>query len=107
MEQELLTLPEHMGSPPDLSGFVVARSFIFCVVFFYLVTIVLSVLRFTDSDYPLCIFSSTYVTGYLVKRVICNVCTCYTRLILNVCIVLQHVPVHYRSKYRGTLIQDI
>ena len=33
MEQELLTLPEHMSSPPVFSVVCVAQSLIFCVVF--------------------------------------------------------------------------
>ena len=33
MEQELLILPEHLSSPPVLSGFFVAQSLVFCVVF--------------------------------------------------------------------------
>jgi hypothetical protein len=33
VEQELLTLSEHLGSPPVLSGVRVARSLIFCVMF--------------------------------------------------------------------------
>ena len=55
MEQELLTLPKHMSSPPDLSGVRVAQSLFFCVMcswslfvplsFFFLLAIVLSVLH--------------------------------------------------------------
>jgi len=33
VEQELLTLPEHLRSPPVFSGVRVAWSFVFCVVF--------------------------------------------------------------------------
>ena len=33
VEQELLTLPEHLSSPPIFSGVRVARFLIFCVVF--------------------------------------------------------------------------
>ena len=33
LEQVLLTLPEHMSSPPVFSGVRVTRSFVFCVVF--------------------------------------------------------------------------
>jgi type IV secretory pathway component VirB8 len=55
IEQELLTLPEHLSSPPDFSAVRVARSSVFCVMFcrsffvFFLLTIVLSVLRLTVS----------------------------------------------------------
>ena len=33
VEQELLTLPDHLSSPPVCSGVRVARSVVFCVVF--------------------------------------------------------------------------
>ena len=64
MEHELLTLPEHMSSPPVFSVNHIARSFVYCVVFcrslfvlcLFCLVIVLSVLRFTDSDYPFGIF---------------------------------------------------
>ena len=60
MEQELLALPEHISSFPDFSGARVARSLTFYVVFyrslFVPLAIVLSVLRFIDSDYPFGIF---------------------------------------------------
>jgi hypothetical protein len=59
VEQELLTHPDHISSPLGFSGVCVARSLGFCVIFcrslfvhFHLV-IVLSVLQFTASDYPL------------------------------------------------------
>ena len=65
MEQELLTLPEHMSSRPVFNGVHVTRSLLLRVCFvdrclsfvFFLLTIVLSVLlRYTDSDYPFGIF---------------------------------------------------
>ena len=63
MEQELLTLPEHLSSPLAFSGVRVTRSLVLCVCFvdrclsFVLLAIVLSVLlRFTDSDYPFGLF---------------------------------------------------
>ena len=58
VEQELLTFPEYLRLPPV----IVARSLVFCVVFcrslfvLFLLAIVLSVLRFTDFDYPFGIF---------------------------------------------------
>jgi len=59
VEQELITLQEHLSYPPVFSGVRVVRSLVFsmmfCRSFFVLVllTTVLSVLlRFTDSDYP-------------------------------------------------------
>ena len=54
----IATLPEHPSSPPVFSGIRVARPLVFCVVLcgslfvLFLLAIVLSVLRFTDSDYP-------------------------------------------------------
>jgi hypothetical protein len=49
-------------SPPVVSGVRVTRSLVFCVMFcrslfvLFLLAIVLSVLRFTDSDYPFGVF---------------------------------------------------
>jgi hypothetical protein len=63
VEQELLTLPENLSSPPVFSGVRHARSLVLCVCIvdrsfvLFILTIVLSVLlRFTDSDYPFDIF---------------------------------------------------
>jgi len=66
MEQELPILQGNLRSFQVFSGFRVARSLVFCVVFyrsllallsFFLLVIVPSVfLRFTDSDYPFGIF---------------------------------------------------
>jgi hypothetical protein len=44
MEQELLTLPEHLSSPPVFSGVRVARSLVLCVCF-------------VDRGLPFCPFS--------------------------------------------------
>ena len=62
VEQEVLTLPEHLSAPPVFSGVRVTRSFVIYVCFadrclsfctFFLFAIVLSVLlRYTDSDCP-------------------------------------------------------
>ena len=62
VKQQLLTLPEHLSSPPVFSGVCVAWSLVFCVVFcrslfvLFLLTILLSVLVFTDSHYHFGIF---------------------------------------------------
>ena len=60
MEQELPILSEYLSSLPVLSGVRVALSLVFCVVFctelFVFLAIVLSVLRFTASDYSFGIF---------------------------------------------------
>jgi len=70
VEQELLTIPEHLSSPPVFSDVRVARSLIFCVVicrwlfvlFTFLFAIVLSVLlRFTASEYTFGILKLFYV----------------------------------------------
>jgi hypothetical protein len=42
LEQELISLPEHVGSPPVFSGVRVARSLVFCVVFCRSLFIILS-----------------------------------------------------------------
>ena len=59
MEQELLTLPEHMNAPRVFGGVRVARSLVLCVVdrclsfCYFFLAIVFSVLfRFAASDYP-------------------------------------------------------
>ena len=60
VEQELLILPDHLSSPPVFSWVRFVRNLVFCVVFcrfvLFHLDIVLSVLRFTDSDYPFGIF---------------------------------------------------
>ena len=65
VEEELLTLPEHLSSPPVFGGVRVTRSLVLCVCFVdpclsfcaFRLAIVLSVLlRFTDYDYPFGIF---------------------------------------------------
>jgi len=62
VEQEMVTLPEHISSSTVIILVCVAQSLVFCVVFckslffllsFFFMTIVLSVIRrFTVSDYP-------------------------------------------------------
>jgi len=65
VEQELLTLLQHMSSPPVLS-----RVRVFCVLFcrslfvLFLSAIVLSVLRYKDSDYPFDIFKRFVLITY-------------------------------------------
>jgi hypothetical protein len=65
VEQEVTTLPQHLISPPVFSWVRVTRTLVFvycfvdhCLSFlsFFLLAIMLSVLRFTDSDYPIGIF---------------------------------------------------
>jgi hypothetical protein len=57
MEEELLTLPEYMSSLPVFSWIRVARSSVFCVmlcrtlIVHFPLASVLSVLRYTASDY--------------------------------------------------------
>ena len=63
MEQKPPTLPEDMKSPPVWSEVRVSRSLVFCVMFCrslfvpFPLTIELSVLRFTASDYRFGIFN--------------------------------------------------
>jgi len=58
VEQELLTLPEYMSSPPVFSGVRVIR----LLVYMYVLAIVLSVLlRCTDFDYPLASSNSSLI----------------------------------------------
>ena len=59
----LIILLEHLSSPPVLSGVLVNRSLVLCVMFcrslfvlFLLASFELSVLRFMDSDYLFDIF---------------------------------------------------
>ena len=61
--QELLSLPEHMSSPPVFSEVCVARSFVFCVMFCRSLFVLLSLffwplccLWCTESDYHFGIF---------------------------------------------------
>ena len=63
VDQELLTLPEHLSSTLVISGVCVARSLVSCVVFcrllfvLFLLAIVWSfLLLFTDCDYSFGIF---------------------------------------------------
>ena len=51
MEQERFVLLEHLSSSPIFSGVRVIRSLVLGVCF-----VLLSVLRYTDSDYPFGIF---------------------------------------------------
>jgi hypothetical protein len=58
MKQELITLPEHLSSPPVFSGVRVTRSLVLLIVVcpfvLFLLAIVLSVLlRYTDYNCPL------------------------------------------------------
>ena len=70
MEQELLTLPEHLRSPPFLSGVRVTRSLVLYVCFedsylsfctFSLVIVLSVLLRYTDSDCPFGIFKLFFI----------------------------------------------
>ena len=64
VEQELLTLPEHMSSPLVFSGVRATRSLVLCVYFVdrclsfcsFFWPLCLSVLLYTDSDCPFDIF---------------------------------------------------
>ena len=65
VEQELLTLSEHLSSPPVFSGVRVTRSLVLCVCFvdrclylctFFLAIVLYVLLPYIDSDYPFGIF---------------------------------------------------
>jgi hypothetical protein len=66
VEEELITLPEHLSSPPVCSGVRVSRSLVLCAcfverclsfcIFFFLVIVLSVLLRYTDSDYLFGIF---------------------------------------------------
>ena len=75
MEQEIPTLPEHLSSPPVFSAVCVTRPlvlficFVDCCLYFctFSLAIMLSVLRYTDSDYPFGIFKLfLYGSNFLV-----------------------------------------
>ena len=76
VEQELLTLPEHLSSSPVFSGVCVTWSLILCVCLvdhkclsFFRLAIVLSVLWYTHFDYlPLVSSNSSYFTSELHKQ---------------------------------------
>jgi hypothetical protein len=56
---ELLTLPKQPSSPPVSSGIRVAKSLVFCVMFYYCVLFLLVIvfsLRLSVYDYPFGIF---------------------------------------------------
>ena len=88
------TLPEHLSSPPGFNGVRFARSLVFCVLIcrslfvLFLLVIVLSVLRFTDSDqlplwYPYtCSTSIVHTLAahllYIHLQYICCTYTCST-----------------------------
>jgi len=65
VEQELLSLPGHLSSPPVFNEVRVARSLVayivFCISLFVLLTIQLSVLRSTTSDYHFGIFKKPFL----------------------------------------------
>jgi hypothetical protein len=74
VEQELLHLPEHLSSPRVLVGFVLLDHKFYVYVFFldrclsfctFTFGIVLSVLQFTDPDYPFGIFKLFLCILYL------------------------------------------
>ena len=69
VEQELLTLMEHMSSPPVFSGVRVDWSLVLCLMFcrsffvLFLLAIVLSVRWFTDLDNPFGIYKLCFVVS--------------------------------------------
>ena len=59
VEQELLTLPEHLSSSPDFSGARVTRSLVFCVCF------VDRCLSFCTFSFVHCVVCLASIYGYL------------------------------------------
>ena len=78
VEQELFSLPEHLSSYTVFSGVRITRSLVLYVCFVdrclsfcpFSLTIVLSVLRFTDSNYPFGIFKHS-----LIQHASCGIVT--------------------------------
>ena len=86
VEQELLSLPEHLSSPPVFSGVRDTRSLVLYVCFvdrclsfvLFLLAIVLSVLlRYTDSDFPFGIFKLFFTNITDVEQGIIDVTTSF------------------------------
>lgn len=77
---ELFTLPQHLSSPLDLSG-VRARSLVFFVMFcryvfvLFLLMFVLSVHRFTSSEFSLWYLQAYLTPLYFKMMTYCN-CSC-------------------------------
>jgi len=73
VEERLLFLLEHLRLLLVFSGVLVAQYLAFCVMFylplFVLLAIVLSVLRFTASDYPIGVFSYDFIVHLFVGRI--------------------------------------
>ena len=73
VEQELLTLPENMSSPPVFSGVRFVRSLVFCIVFCGSLFVILSfivlsdLLQFTASDCHFGIFKLFFNTSVQLK----------------------------------------
>ena len=66
VEQELLTHPEHLSSPPAFSNVRVTRSLVLCVCFVdrclsFCAFSLCCLCRFTDSDYPFGILRTNLV----------------------------------------------
>ena len=58
MEQELLTLPEHLSSPPVFSGLCITRSLVLCVCF------VDRCLSFCSFSFGHCVVYSSSICGF-------------------------------------------
>ena len=71
------TFPKHLNSLPMFSGVRVTRFLVLCVMLcrslfvLFLLAIVLSVLRFTDSDYPFGIFTPFFSFLYFGYCIVC------------------------------------
>ena len=66
VEQEQLTLSELLRSPPFVAGFLLLDLYVWCFVDLCLFLVIeLSVLRLTDSGYPLDIFKLFLMKEYI------------------------------------------
>jgi hypothetical protein len=88
VEQQNLILPTHLSSLPVFSGIRVAQSLVLCVVFcrtlfvLFLLTISLSVLWCTTSDYPFVLSVSPLMYGFWLP--LCIVCLSFdVRLLIT------------------------
>jgi len=110
VEQELLTLAEHLSSPPVFSGVRVTRSLVLYVCFkdrclsfcTFSMAIMLSVLlRYTDSDHPFGIFKLFLLKKYnMLTNTGLIVLLPFFVVVINYCIVIVlgiYTSLHYKK----------
>jgi hypothetical protein len=67
MEQELLTLPDHMSSPSVFSGVRIAQSLVFCVVFCRLLFVFSGVRIALSLDFCVVFFAIAIVLSVILR----------------------------------------